>query len=246
MLEEVDRSPALELLILQSIAGRQGRWAVREAEVKDAKIGRDLLRGLGPIDPLGARAKLEGAKAAYFAGSYLEASRLLADADRCERTIDGSIQLAVALWRAGSIDAAVWAIRVALLEDRHCYDLRTLLHAHRIESSLRLLHEQHGEFGAGELGAWPCSPKIWRDRCPARVVRLRPVRSLAAPPQPRLWSVAVLQSPRGAGSDFPFALPGAKLRRWVGRPIAPSAAERSSMPSGKWWPRPAMSGRRFR
>lgn len=152
VLEEVDRSPALELLILQSIAGRQGRWAVREAEVKDAKIGRDLLRGLGPIDPLGARAKLEGAKAAYFAGSYLEASRLLVDADRSERTIDGSVQLAVALWRAGSIDAAVWAIRVALLEDLDRYDLKTLLHAHRIESSLRLLHEQHAEFGAGELG----------------------------------------------------------------------------------------------
>lgn len=194
ILELIDRSPALQLLILQSIAGRQGRWAVRDAEVKDAKIGRDLLRGLGPIDPLGSAAKLEAAKTAYFAGSYLEASRLLVDADRSERTVEGSVQLAVALWRAGSIEAAVWAIRVALLEELDRFDLKTLLHAHRIESSLRLLHEQHGGFGAGELGrmallAEDLARPVPRDRLPS-ATGLRDRRPSSAGPLGRSPSSA--------------------------------------------------------
>jgi hypothetical protein len=194
ILELIDRSPALQLLILQSIAGRQGRWAVRDVEVKDAKIGRDLLRGLGPIDPLGSAAKLEAAKTAYFAGSYLEASRLLVDADRSERTVEGSVQLAVALWRAGSIEAAVWAIRVALLEELDRFDLKTLLHAHRIESSLRLLHEQHGGFGAGELGrmallAEDLARPVPRDRLPS-ATGLRDRRPSSAGPLGRSPSSA--------------------------------------------------------
>ncbi|MFO0723117.1 MAG: hypothetical protein U1E65_04980 [Myxococcota bacterium] len=151
LMEVVDRSLVLELLIIQSIAGRQGRWAIRDSEVEDAKIGRELLRLVGPASPDENAAKLERARAAYLSGDHAAAVRDLVDVDRHDRTPTGAVQLALALWRLGQIPQALWAIRVALLEDLDRFELRALHHAQCVESSLRLIAEGRAAFGPSEL-----------------------------------------------------------------------------------------------
>lgn len=104
------------IFLAQCVAGRLGRWAVRAAEVSDARLARGLYRDARANSPEGAAQLIERAAAALAQGAYREAIRLYLEADRLERTPSGLLRVAIALCRLGDHVAALWAIRAALLE----------------------------------------------------------------------------------------------------------------------------------
>lgn len=143
-------SPIVELLVVQSIAARQGRWVVRELELADARTARDLIAA-APGPPARFAGLVEAARAAYQAERPEEAVGLLVEADAIERSPVVLLQMAVALWRAGRIVHALHAVRSCLLEQTERFaSAESLLSAARVESSLRRVVDARGVMGPGE------------------------------------------------------------------------------------------------
>lgn len=142
----------IELLIVQSIAARQGRWPVRELELADARTARDLIAPAGPRERLPELVAAAGD--AYRADRPEVAAGLLVEADAIERSPVLLLQLAVALWRAGRIAHALHAVRACLLEEPARFPSPdSLLSAVRVESSLRRVADGRGVMGPREDGA---------------------------------------------------------------------------------------------
>ncbi len=142
-------APIVELLMVQSVAARQGRWVVRELELADARTARDLIAAPGPPARLGEL--VESARAAYQAERPEEAVALLVEADAIERSPTVLLQLAVALWRAGRIVHALHAVRACLLEETERFaSPESLLSAARVESSLRRVVDARGAMGPSD------------------------------------------------------------------------------------------------
>lgn len=139
----------LEILIVQSVAARQARWVVRELELADARLARDLAAPRGPVAQLAPL--VESARRAYQEGRPEEAVQHLVHADAIERSPAVLLQLAVALWRAGRIAHALHTVRVCLLEDGDRFaSAEALLSAARVESSLRRVADGRGVLGPEE------------------------------------------------------------------------------------------------
>ncbi|MCC7380581.1 MAG: hypothetical protein IT384_02030 [Deltaproteobacteria bacterium] len=142
----------VELLIVQSIAGRLGCWAVRSDELDDSRIAHVLVRRVGAREDTQRAALLEVGRQLYKSGDFERAALCFLDADRIERTPFGLYQVAIALWRAERHPAALWTIRAALLEPPHRFETPELLaQSIRAESSLRRMVEGRGAFGPEEL-----------------------------------------------------------------------------------------------
>lgn len=109
-------APAGPLLLVQCLAGRLGRWAVRAEEVPDARIARALFRDTQPAQGQTRAALIERGAAALAQGAHREAIRRYLEADRILRTPDGLLRTAIALCRLSDHVGALWAIRAALLE----------------------------------------------------------------------------------------------------------------------------------
>jgi len=133
-----DTWPLIDLIVVQSIGARQGHWLVRDAELADAKIARDLHRDAGPFNPMRQAQLHAAAKTAYANARYGEAVTLLSEADRGERSAVGLLQMAVALWRAENPLHALHIIRACLLEEPDTFpNAEAYLSAAKVESSLR-------------------------------------------------------------------------------------------------------------
>lgn len=134
------------LFLAQCLAGRLGRWAVRAAEVPDARLARALYRDAQANAPEGSAQLLERAAAALAQGAYREAIRRYLEADRLERTPSGLLRVAIALCRLGDHVAALWTIRAALLEPPGAFESEQ---AHQatltLESRLRTVVEARRE-----------------------------------------------------------------------------------------------------
>lgn len=137
------------LLITQCVAGRLGRWAVREGELDDAKLARGLLKNVGPMQATDAATLVIAAEELFRMGQYVEAASYLLNADRARRSTSCLFKLAVCLWKAARYDGALWSIRACLLEDLGAFDRpESLLKAQMVESSLRAIVEKRGSFDA--------------------------------------------------------------------------------------------------
>ena len=144
----------LQLLVTESLAGRIGRWAVRDPEVPDARLARSLFRDLAVPSADAVAEVLESAQELYARERFDEAARRFLEADRAQRTPVGLFSAAVALWKAKRCPEALWAIRTCLLEDVQRFERPdVLLRAHMVESSLRTIVEgPRGEpAGQGDL-----------------------------------------------------------------------------------------------
>lgn len=136
----------IRALVLQSIGGRLGRWAVRSPEIPDARTARALYRGLGEVEWQQYRALLSAAEALFVDGRYREAAASLLDADRLVRTAAGLLRATVALTKAGDFISALWAVRAALLEPHSGFESgEAHLRARRIEGKLRAIIEGRAE-----------------------------------------------------------------------------------------------------
>jgi hypothetical protein len=143
--EETRSTPkrVTRLVIVQSVAGRLGRWAVRDGEIDDAKLARGLFRRAPSREDADREALVEAAEAAFREGRLDDATRLLLEADRARRSPDVLYKLAVARFRASAHAEARWAIRACLLEDVEEFEgPEALLRAHAVESGLAALAEQ--------------------------------------------------------------------------------------------------------
>jgi hypothetical protein len=130
------------LLVTQSLGGRLGRWAVRDAELPDARTARRLYKKLGPQESTQYQALFAVADELSHAGRHEAAAVCLLDADRTVRTPSGLYRAAIALWRGEDYSGALWAIRACLLEEPASFKTtEALFEAHRAESSLRALVE---------------------------------------------------------------------------------------------------------
>lgn len=150
--------PALavvRILVVQSLAGRLGRWAVRDHEVADARTARSLARQLGPIRPRTSEAELLAeAKALFGSSRFDEAAIRFLEVDRLRRSPDALFKAALALWKGEHYEHALWAIRACLLEDIHSFDTPdALLKAQIVESSLEAISS--GLFDSGGDGEGP-------------------------------------------------------------------------------------------
>ncbi len=134
------------IFLVQCLAGRVGRWAVRAAEVPDARLARALYRDARANSPEGPAQLIERAAAALAQGAYREAIRLYLEADRLERTPSGLLRVAIALCRLGDHVAALWSIRAALLEPPTAFESQQ---AHQatltLEARLRTVVEARKE-----------------------------------------------------------------------------------------------------
>ncbi len=140
--DEGDRF-AGHLLIVQCIAGRLGRWAVRDAELPDAKLARTLHRSVGPMPSGDAQSLIAAGEELFRMGQGDEAAKYLLNADRVRRNTATLFKLAVCLWKCERYADALWAIRACLLEDIGAFESpATLLKAQMVESSLRAIAEK--------------------------------------------------------------------------------------------------------
>jgi hypothetical protein len=88
LLRETERATqlAIRLLVLQGLAGRLGRWAVRAGEIPDARIARAHYRDLGAPEWSQFCRLSDEANAAFENGDYPTAVARAFDADRLVRT----------------------------------------------------------------------------------------------------------------------------------------------------------------
>src|SRR5262245_30239520 len=112
----------LRLLIVQSIGGRLGRWAVRNPEIPDARTARALYKDLGEAHWSQYRALLETSEELAAQQRFREAASSLLDADRLVRTAAGLLRAATALTKAGDYISALWTTRACLLEQRTSFE----------------------------------------------------------------------------------------------------------------------------
>jgi hypothetical protein len=132
----------VRLLLVQSIAGRLGRWAVRTGEIPDARTARTLYKDLGEAHWSQYRALMNASAELIEAGRHRDAAISLLDADRLVRTPAGLLKAAVQLGKAGDFISALWAIRAALLEQRASFEtLDARDNALEIELRLRAIIE---------------------------------------------------------------------------------------------------------
>jgi hypothetical protein len=137
---------ALRLLIVQCVAGRLGKWAVRPQEIPDARIARSLHKGLGVSKWAQYRALLDASEELLSAGRHREAATSLLDADRLVRTASGLLKAATALTTAGDYISALWTVRTCLLEQRSTFESnQSLEKALRLEQRLCAVIEGRAE-----------------------------------------------------------------------------------------------------
>jgi len=140
------------LLVIQCVAGRLGRWAVRDAEIGDAKLARKLLKHFPQTGAKQRSSLVIAAEELYRMGQFEEAARCLLDADRAQRSPDVLFKAAVSYWKAENFRAALWCIRACLLEDIADFEgVDALLKAQMVESSLRAIVERSDEFSPKEM-----------------------------------------------------------------------------------------------
>jgi hypothetical protein len=132
----------MRLLIVQSIGGRLGRWAVRSPEIPDARTARALYKDLGDATWSQYRALLETSEELFATARFREAAASLLDADRLVRTAAGLLRASTALTKIGDYISALWTIRACLLEQRGSFESPGALErALRLESRLRAVIE---------------------------------------------------------------------------------------------------------
>ncbi len=112
----------LGLMVVQSLAGRLGLWAVRSEERPDAEVAKRLSWGLGAPDWGRYNALNQQAQSLAESLNFQEAARCLMDADRLVRTPAGLIQASACLCQVRDYPGALWAIRAALLEPEKSFE----------------------------------------------------------------------------------------------------------------------------
>jgi hypothetical protein len=129
---------AIRLLVLQGLAGRMGRWAVRAGEIPDARIARAQYRELRTPEWSQYRKLTEEAAVAFEWADYQTAAAKIFDADRLVRTPATLMTAAVSLSRVADFAGALWAIRVCLLEPEESFESEAALKkARNLETRLR-------------------------------------------------------------------------------------------------------------
>jgi hypothetical protein len=130
------------LIVVQSIAGRLGKWSVRAPEIADARTARALFKDLGETNYAQYRALLTASDALIHTGRFRDAALSMLDADRLVRTAAGLLRAATALTRAGDYVGALWCVRACLLEANASFESQdAVLRAHRLEGRLRAIFE---------------------------------------------------------------------------------------------------------
>lgn len=124
---------AVRLLILQGIAGRVGRWAVRAGEIPDARTARSHYRDLEKPEWSSYCSLIEEANEAFAVGDHATVVSKIFDADRLVRTPASLVMAAVSLCRLGDFVGALWAIRTCLLEPLEAFESEA---AHRKAKTL--------------------------------------------------------------------------------------------------------------
>lgn len=132
----------VRLLVLQGVAGRVGRWAVRAGEIPDARTARSRYRELEKPEWSSYCTLIEEANAAFAAEDHRTAAIKIFDADRLVRTPASLVMAAVSLSRQEDFVGALWTIRTCLLEPPESFESEA---AHRkartLEQRLREIVE---------------------------------------------------------------------------------------------------------
>jgi hypothetical protein len=124
LLRIADRTVGLlaRLLVLQCLAGRLGRWAVRSGELLDARTARGRYRDLGTPEWSQYCRLTDEASAAFQAGDHRLAATKVFDADRLVRTPSMLLLAAVSLCRVKDFVGALWTVRTCLLEPEESFE----------------------------------------------------------------------------------------------------------------------------
>lgn len=119
-----DHTPrlAVRLLLIQSIAGRLGQWAVRTEEIPDARVARAIAKDLETPDWSEYNALIELGAKAFEQSAFREGARAYLEADLLVRTPVGLLHASACLCHVGDYIGALWAIRACLLEPAKTFD----------------------------------------------------------------------------------------------------------------------------